>query len=187
MFKPIQPAVGLDEDATIPVHFAYSITVLHQSCVIHCVIPGIPWTQAKTIRPVFTLHSITCPLLQPMEKLTIAHFFSDEHMLVYVPGISTHLLDIGVLHEPSCHITLTAELPSNLSPAGVKLVSILKTEGCKVLNLATLDVIDLSISEAQLVGMFKSETSFQNKLSILHYFLVHEGDSDIATEVRTHF
>lgn len=108
-------------------------------------------------------------------------------MLVYIPGISTHLLDIGVLHEPSCHITLTADLPSNVSQTGVKLVSILKAGGCRVLNLATLDLVDLSVSEADLVSMFKSETCFENKLSILHYFLVHEGDLEIATEVGTHF
>ncbi|KAF2885779.1 hypothetical protein ILUMI_20414 [Ignelater luminosus] len=163
LYQPVQPAINLEENDETPVHFAYSVTVLHQSCVIHCVIPGIPWNRAKAIRPIFIL-------------------YGDHHILAYIPGICTHLLDIGILHEPACHITTTAEF-SGLEPQQISLAPLIKFGESMVLNLVTLDIVDLTVTNNQLIQTFKSDTALENRLSILHYFLVHNADVDVVIEL----
>lgn len=94
LYQPNKQPDEADDDAQVTVHFAYSLTILHHGCVIHCVIPGIPWDKAKLMKPTFTLHG-------------------DHHILVFQPDLFTHLLDIGVTHEPCCHIVCA---PFNKQP-----------------------------------------------------------------------
>ncbi|KAK4875134.1 hypothetical protein RN001_011556 [Aquatica leii] len=148
LYQPVQPATNLEENDSTPVHFAYSVTVLHQSCVIHCVIPGIPWNQAKTIR------------------------------------ICTQLLDVGILHEPTCHITIPVDL-LDFKIEQIMFVPVLKMGNAKVLNMTNLEIIDLTVTSQQLIQIFKSDTTIENKLSILHYFLVHHHDTDAINEILT--
>lgn len=162
LYQPVQPAKNLEDDDDSPVHFAYSVTVLHQSCVLHCVIPGIPWKEAKTIRPLFKLY--------------------DDHMMVFIPGVCTQLLDISMIHEPSNHITTHPLLPE-YEISKTCLTPLIKCGKYSVLNLTTLDVIDLHVPTTQLIETFKSETTLDNKLAILHYLLVHQGEMDVAIEL----
>ncbi|RZC36003.1 pigeon, partial [Asbolus verrucosus] len=162
LYQPIQPTTELKDDDTSLVHFAYSVTVLHQSCVIHCVVPGLPWSKAKTIRPLFK--------------------FYGDHMLVFIPEVCTHLLDIGVMHEPCCHV-ITKPLLSDLQSHKICLTSLVTLGNDYVINLATLDLIDMTVPINLLVQTFKSDTIIGNKLSIIHYLILHRGEIETVSEV----
>ncbi|KAK5644560.1 hypothetical protein RI129_005860 [Pyrocoelia pectoralis] len=165
LYQPVQTSTNLEENDCTPVHFAYSVTVLHQSCVIHCVIPGIPWNQAKTIRPTFML-------------------YEDHHILVHIPGICTQLLDVGILHEPTCHVTVPSE-PLHMEPQQIIFVPALKMGKATVLNITSLELIDLNVTTQQLIQTFKSDTTLENKLSIIHYLLVHRNEMEAVMELFT--
>lgn len=144
-------------------------------------IPGIPWSEAKTIKPFFKLYGKKSGG-SVITTLVVYKLFADDHMLVFIPGICTHLLDIGTMHEPCCHITTVAELHS-LDGQQISLAPLYKFGKHSVLNVTTLDVIVIKISTSQLVQTFKSDTTIENKLSILHYLLLHLGETDTVTEV----
>lgn len=103
-------------------------------------------------------------------------------MLVLIPGICTHLLDIGAMHDPCCHVTTTAEL-QDFGSDGVSLAPLYAFGKHTVLNVTTLDIVNIHVSPSQLVQTFKSDTTIDNKLSILHYLLLHLGEIDTVTEV----
>ncbi|OAD60594.1 Protein pigeon [Eufriesea mexicana] len=134
------------------VHFAYSVTLLHHSCVIHCVIPGIPWSHAKLIRPTFAI-------------------YEHHYMVVLVPGLFTHLLEIGTNHEPCCHILCEG---NNTSQSNTNILTI---------DLPTLDLVQLTISSDFFIDVFRKEGSTEIRLGILHYFLCHRNDLDIISEL----
>lgn len=187
ILQPMKPKLSkeeIDKDMSNNVHFAYSVTLLHHSCIIHCVTPGIPWFEAKVIRPTFKLYGGNCTLL--CSALYSIYFscnnlFLDHHMMVFIPGYFTHLLDIGISHEPCCHIMI----PMKLQPAEdfqMKLVPLFD-ESDLVINLNTLEVFPLVVTTQHLTDTFKNETHLDNRLSIIHYLLVHLFETDVITEV----
>ncbi|XP_028520247.1 protein pigeon isoform X2 [Apis cerana] len=189
LYRPIKPQQhvlnSLTESNTV--HFAYSVTLLHHSCVIHCVIPGIPWSYAKLIRPTFAI-------------------YEHHHMIVLVPSLFTHLLEIGTNHEPCCHILCgpLTSLPShssylvplleleNNSKGSKKKYDTAFLEGNNIsqfntniltIDLPTLDLVQLTISSDFLTEVFRKESSAEVRLGILHYFLCHKNDLDIISEL----
>ncbi|KZC07446.1 PREDICTED: protein pigeon [Dufourea novaeangliae] len=191
LYRPVKPQQhvlnSLSESNTV--HFAYSVTLLHHSCVIHCVIPGIPWSRAKLIRPTFAI-------------------YEHHYMIVLVQGLFTHLLEIGTNHEPCCHILcgpLTTipsrssylvpllEFESNNNKGGKKKYDTAFHDGNNAstypvtniltIDLPTLDLVELTIPSDFLVEVYRKETSAEVRLGILHYFLCHRNDMDIISEL----
>lgn len=188
LYRPVQPPQhvlnSLNESNTV--HFAYSVTLLHHSCVIHCVIPGITWSRAKLMRPTFAI-------------------YEGHHMIVFVPGLFAHLLEIGMKHEPCCHI-LCGPPPS--IPARVSYLvplldldntsratrknsynpdsnSLANSSSILTIDLPTLDLVPLTIPPDFLVEVFRKEASVEIRLGILHYFLCHNNDTEIIAELMS--
>ncbi|GAB1868054.1 Protein pigeon [Camponotus japonicus] len=188
LYRPVQPPQhvlnSLNESNTV--HFAYSVTLLHHSCVIHCVIPGITWSRAKLIRPTFAI-------------------YEGHHMIVFVPGLFAHLLEIGVNHEPCCHILCgpPPSIPSRVSYL-VPLLdldntskgtrknsynpdssSLANSSNVLTIDLPTLDLVPLTIPPDFLIEVFRKEISVEIRLGILHYFLCHKNDTEVIAELMS--
>ncbi|XP_063973332.1 protein pigeon [Diachasmimorpha longicaudata] len=186
LYRPIQPPQHM-LDATLSdsntVHFAYSVTLLHHSCVIHCVIPGIPWSQAKLMRPTFCIAD------------------GGDYMIVIVQGFFTHLLEIGVTHDPSCHIlcgplSTIPEASSYLVPLLTLPTTSYNLKGKKgflagreaisntlTIDLPTLDLVPLDISPDFLIETFTRETSVHGRLGVIHYFMCHRHDFEAVANL----
>ncbi|KAK6623966.1 hypothetical protein RUM44_010823 [Polyplax serrata] len=175
LYQPVQSSPTEEPEGENTVHFAYSITLLHHGRVIHSVVPGIPWNSAKTMRPVFAL-------------------LGYQYLVVYAAGIFTHLLDIGLSHEPNCHILMSGIL--SMVPRNASRLIAIKSEFTEIkrteedtelfpavmVDLCTMDLIEFEISNDDLINCLTMMESVSNRLSILHYFLVHAGDFDAVEE-----
>lgn len=102
-------------------------------------------------------------------------------MMVFIPGYFTHLLDIGISHEPCCHIMIPKPLQTSEDYC-MKLVPF-SNDGDLVLNLNTLEVYPLLVNISHLIETFKKCNHLENKISIIHYLLVHLNEADTVTEV----
>ena len=156
LYQPIKQQDD-EQSGVKDVHFAYSVTMVHCSVVVHCIIPGVPWEKAKLMKPTFTL--------------------VDEHLLVYQAGLFINLLDIGLHHEPCGHIVAQPFTRQTNVTHLVPCFNFISYDS------TTLDLISLQIPKSHLIETFKSDNSLDNRLSIVHYFLAHYNDLDIFTEL----
>ncbi|XP_023245584.1 protein pigeon isoform X2 [Copidosoma floridanum] len=191
LYRPVQPPQHILNSAlsdSNTVHFAYSVTLLHHSCVIQCMVPGIPWSRAKLMRPTFTL-------------------YGENHMVVFVQGFFTHLLEIGLHHQPCCHILSgpLTNVPSHTSYLvpllnlnysnnnGVRrkqhAMGVERSNGGGATNiltidLPTLDLVYLTLPTSFLIDVFKREKSATEvRLGIMHYFMCHKRDPEALSEL----
>lgn len=156
LYQPIKQQEE-DQSSVVEVHFAYSVTMVHCSVVVHCIIPGVPWEKAKMIKPTFVI--------------------LDEHMLVFQAGLFINLLDIGLEHEPCGHIVAQPFTRHNNITHLVPYFSSISYDS------ATLDLVSMQVPKSHLIETFKNDTSLDNRLNIIHYFLVHYNDLDILSEL----
>lgn len=56
-----------------------------------------------------------------------------------------------------------------------------------MLDLLTLDLLEVDVTDQDLLNGFQTITSDLNRLAILHYFLVHANDLDLVEEVFFYF
>ncbi|CAH0391278.1 unnamed protein product [Bemisia tabaci] len=143
------------------VYLAYSIILLHHGKLMHCDISDIPWTVASSVHPVFSMQE-------------------DQYVIVYAPNLFIHLLDVGLHHEPCCHIMLPVVNAQESSSS--QQLSVLS--GNVIIDCETFNIIDLPMSTSVLEQFFKSpDTTVFNKISILHYFLVHTNSLDVISRL----
>ncbi|XP_022117577.2 protein pigeon [Pieris rapae] len=142
------------------VNFAYSVTLLHHGCVVHNVVPDIPWSLAKSLRPSYML-------------------YAEHHLLVHIPMLFTHLIDISPHHEPCCHIVM----PIESSESGPSLAPLLGFGTHATVDLNTLDVVTMIVADKDLAATFKCDTVVENRLGVLHFLIQHEGNMDLAEEL----
>ena len=141
------------------VHFAYSVTMVHCSLAVHCIIPGVPWEKAKLMKPTFAI--------------------VDEHLLVFQAGLFINLLDIGLHHEPCAHI-----VAQPFTRQG-NVTHLVPCFGSIAYDSTTLDLVSLQVPKSHLIETFKCDSSLDNRLSVIHYFLAHFNDLEIFTELLT--
>lgn len=150
-----QPMRQHDEDkssSVTEVHFAYSVTMVHCSVAVHCIIPGVPWEKAKHIKPTFAI--------------------VDDRLLVFQAGLLLNLLSIGLDHEPFGHIT------AQPLPRHCNVTHLVPCFDFIAFDSATLDLYSLQIPKDHLIETFKSDTSFDNRLAIVQHLLGQQSDLD---------
>ena len=133
-------------------------------------------------------------------------------MIVHAQGLFTHILDIGLSHEPCCHILLNADAISlPLEPNSARLVALppplLPTEALAAIatapkkaykgaesvltvDLTTLNLVPLVVTPALLLRAFRSgfgtskaTRHLDNQLAIVHYVRVHMYNNILLNEV----
>lgn len=157
----------VNEIASGRINFAYSVILLHHGIVLNCTVPSVPCNLARKIDPVFCL-------------------YKDQHLMVYADGMFTHLLDVGIEHEPCCHILMPSRCLINSNYNGRLLVPV-PGKTTVLINSTNLDLIELSIKKEQLIEVFTNggATTTTDKLSILHYLLVHENEISAVGRILT--
>lgn len=116
------------------------------------------------------------------ELLNVIFVFLDDHLLVLIPTVSIQLLDVGLSHEPSSHVTLTDQF-DGIETYRMCFTPIINCGNHAILNLTTLDVLDLTINVRQFKEAFETMASVENRLSIIHYLMVHEKDLESVVDV----
>ena len=86
-----------------------------------------------------------------------------------------NLLNIGMEHEPCGHIVA--------QPFRENVTHLVPCFNHIAYDTATLDLVSLQVPKSHLIETFRNDTSLDNRLSIIHYFLVICDDFDIFSEL----
>ncbi|XP_066983004.1 protein pigeon [Macrobrachium rosenbergii] len=148
------------------VYLAYSVTLLHHGCVLHSVVPGVPWGHAHSVLPTYSL-------------------FGEHYLLVIVPGVCMHMLDIGLDHLPNNHIVTTP--PAQLLP-NAQLYQIIGGKVTSGRSMTFIDgvnqmTVEVRVTKESLFSLFKSSPILSTRLAILHLTAVHDKDHDLSRKL----
>lgn len=86
------------------------------------------------------------------------------------------------MHEPSCHVTVSPSY-QNFTINQTSLAPLYSFGNNSALNTTTLDVINVNVPISHLAQTFKSSTTLENQLSILHYLLLHVGETEVVAHL----
>lgn len=117
-------------------------------------------------------------LINPSDVTIVS--LSEQHLIVQVSDLYTHVLDVGIGHEPCCHFVIFG------SPRMQNTANIVPVPGVtsETIDLKTLDLFKVTITKTQLLRAYLDEnSSVDNKLSILHYLLTHLNDTETVCQV----
>lgn len=108
--------------------------------------------------------------------------FSDQHLLVFVSDLFTHLLDVGSAHEPCNHVIISPPLtlplyPSPLNHNPPKL-------GSLMLDLSSLELFTIKVTKSELALSFRFDHNCQNRIAIVHQLLQHYHDFETVSDVK---
>ncbi|ODN00741.1 Protein pigeon, partial [Orchesella cincta] len=175
---------GNSSPETSHMKLKYSVNLLHHN---------------KTLVVQYDLESSVAACL-PL-KMDVSTFAYDQYLAVIGWPAFIHILDVGVTHEPSHHITLTFSsfislsqtvLPSFPSQPFLMIVKSDITSNCDdklsafTLNFAKEDLTlhQVQLSPAKLHQFLeKNVLSTKVKLAVIHYILVHAGDINVCKRI----
>jgi hypothetical protein len=108
--------------------------------------------------------------------------FTDQHLLVFVSDLFTHLLDVGSAHEPCNHVIISPSmtLPLYPSPLNHKPPKL----GAQMLDLSSLEIFTVKVTKSELALSFRFDHNCQNRIAIVHQLLQHYHDFETVADVK---
>ncbi|GAB6023828.1 hypothetical protein CHUAL_008569 [Chamberlinius hualienensis] len=148
-------------DQNCDVDVRYDISLLHHSCILHCQVKG------KIPNSVKSNNNI---MFVPIK----------DSLLVFLPGVFTHLLDVGLEHDPCNHVLLYGCLLPFLDSDDLVNVMINSHSNRSFSYLSChqheIRQYSVCVTNESLLQTFESVDGTLAQQNIVHHLLVHFDD-----------